>query len=98
MLARTVKWLLRNVLGYALIALGVVLSIPLVPGQGLLTILVGLSLADWPGKQRFFRWLQSYRWFARMDDWLHRKFRIRMPESAHRPTEVDRTETPNASG
>src|SRR5262245_37978213 len=43
--------LIKNVLGIFLIALGIVLSIPGVPGQGLLTILIGLILTDVPGKR-----------------------------------------------
>ena len=39
-------------LGLALRALGVVLSIPGVPGQGLLTLFAGLLLLDLPGKRR----------------------------------------------
>ena len=53
--------LVRNVLGYALIALGVVLSLPGVPGQGLLTVLMGVMLIDFPGKHRFQRWLVTRR-------------------------------------
>lgn len=51
----------RNVLGYALIALGIVLSLPGVPGQGLLTVLMGVMLIDFPGKHRFQRWLVTRR-------------------------------------
>ncbi len=50
----TVKWgavILKNLLGVLLIALGVVLSLPGVPGQGLLTILLGLIMLDIPGKR-----------------------------------------------
>ena len=42
----------RNVLGMALIVLGLLLSIPGVPGQGLLTLLIGLMLVDFPGRRR----------------------------------------------
>lgn len=42
----------KNVLGVVLVALGVVLSLPGVPGQGLLTILLGIMLLDFPGKRR----------------------------------------------
>ena len=58
------KWLLvvgRNAFGYLLIALGVVLSLPGVPGQGLLTILMGVMLIDFPGKHRAERWLVTRR-------------------------------------
>ena len=40
----------KNILGVFLVALGVVLSLPGVPGQGLLTILLGVMLLDFPGK------------------------------------------------
>ena len=53
--------LTRNVIGYALIALGIVLSLPGVPGQGLLTVLMGVMLIDFPGKHRFQRWLVTRR-------------------------------------
>jgi hypothetical protein len=42
----------KNILGVLLVALGVVLSLPGVPGQGLLTILLGVMLLDFPGKRR----------------------------------------------
>lgn len=51
----------RNVLGYVLIAVGVVLSLPGVPGQGALTILMGLMLIDLPGKHRAEKWLLTRR-------------------------------------
>lgn len=51
----------RNLLGYVLIALGVVLSLPGVPGQGLLTVLLGMLLIDFPGKHRAERWLLTRR-------------------------------------
>ena len=51
----------RNAFGYFLIALGAVLSLPGVPGQGLLTIFMGVMLIDFPGKYRFERWLVSRR-------------------------------------
>jgi hypothetical protein len=53
-----VRWLgiiLKNALGWALIALGAVLSLPGVPGQGLLTILLGVMLIDFPGKRTLER-------------------------------------------
>jgi hypothetical protein len=41
----------KNILGVLLIALGVVLSLPGIPGQGLLTILLGIMLVDFPGRR-----------------------------------------------
>ena len=41
----------KNLLGAFLVLLGVVLSLPGVPGQGVLTILLGVMLLDFPGKR-----------------------------------------------
>jgi hypothetical protein len=49
----------KNILGVLLVALGIVLSVPGVPGQGLLTILLGIVLVDFPGKDRLERKLLS---------------------------------------
>lgn len=42
----------KNFLGVVLVVLGIVMSLPGVPGQGLLTILLGIMLLDFPGKRR----------------------------------------------
>lgn len=42
----------KNLLGWVLVALGIVMSLPGVPGQGLLTVLLGVMLVDFPGKER----------------------------------------------
>jgi len=49
----------KNLLGIVLVALGVVLSLPGVPGQGLLTILLGVMLLDFPGRHRLEQKLLS---------------------------------------
>lgn len=57
------RWIFRigkNVLGSLLIAAGIVLSVPGVPGQGLLTILIGLMLVDFPGKRYLEKKLISW--------------------------------------
>lgn len=41
----------KNLLGALLVALGIVLSVPGVPGQGILTILLGIMLLDFPGRR-----------------------------------------------
>ena len=43
----------KNMIGVLLIVLGAILSVPGVPGQGILTMLIGISLLDLPGKRRF---------------------------------------------
>lgn len=49
-----VRWgatIAKNLLGIILIALGIVLSLPGIPGPGFLTILIGLIMLDIPGKR-----------------------------------------------
>ncbi len=53
---KAVRWsglLMKNMVGAVLVLLGVVMSLPGVPGQGILTILLGLMLLDLPGKRRW---------------------------------------------
>jgi hypothetical protein len=45
----------RNLGGLVLVLVGAVLSIPGIPGQGVLTILVGVLLLDFPQRQRLER-------------------------------------------
>nr|ALS88964.1 membrane transport protein [uncultured bacterium] len=53
------KMIGKNLLGIVLVVLGIVLSLPGVPGQGLLTILLGVMLLDFPGKHRLEQKLLS---------------------------------------
>jgi hypothetical protein len=58
-----IRWLgliLKNVFGLFLVMLGVVLTMPGVPGPGLLTIIIGVLLLDFPGKRRVERRLIAY--------------------------------------
>jgi hypothetical protein len=48
---------LKNALGIAAVVVGVMLSLPGIPGPGLLLILLGVTLVDFPGKRRVERWL-----------------------------------------
>lgn len=41
----------KNLGGVLLVLLGAVMAVPGVPGQGLLTMIVGLTLIDFPGKR-----------------------------------------------
>lgn len=43
--------ILKNLAGVIVILIGLIMSIPGVAGQGFLTILLGLSLTDFPGKR-----------------------------------------------
>ena len=49
----------KNLLGGVLVVLGVIMSLPGVPGQGILTILLGVMLLDVPGKRTLERKIVS---------------------------------------
>ena len=42
----------KNLIGVVLVVVGFILALPGVPGQGLLTMLVGVFLLDFPGKKK----------------------------------------------
>jgi hypothetical protein len=47
---RALGAVLRNLLGVVLVVVGLVMALPGVPGQGVLTMIIGLTLVDFPGK------------------------------------------------
>jgi len=49
--------LLKNLLGILLIVLGGIMSLPIIPGPGILTLVLGVILLDFPGKRRLEQWL-----------------------------------------
>jgi hypothetical protein len=53
--------ILKNIGGVLLIGVGLVLSVPGVPGQGLLMVLAGLMLLDIPGKYKLERKILGFR-------------------------------------
>jgi hypothetical protein len=59
-LLRILGLVVKNLIGVILILIGIVLSLPGVPGQGILTILIGVMLVDFPGKRRLERWMVSW--------------------------------------
>jgi len=68
---RMVLLLARNLLGYVVILMGVAMLV--LPGQGLLTIILGLMLINFPGKYRLERWLMSRAPILRSANWLRKK-------------------------
>jgi hypothetical protein len=48
---RAVGIFAKNLLGLALVGLGVIMAVPGVPGPGVLSILLGIMLLDFPGKR-----------------------------------------------
>ncbi len=79
-------WIIaKNMLGSLLVVLGIVMLVT--PGQGMLTLLVGLLLMNFPGKYKVERWLVSQPGVMRALNWLRRRrhkspFRSPQAESA----------------
>ena len=66
--------ILKNLAGVALVLVGIVLSLPGIPGQGILTVLVGLMLTDLPGVRRLERALARRPTVRRALDTIRAKF------------------------
>lgn len=61
----------KNCLGAVLIVMGIAMLV--LPGQGLLTILIGIVLLNFPGKFRLERWLVQKGPIWRSVNWLRRR-------------------------
>ena len=78
---RIVGLFLKNLLGLVLVLMGVIMIF--IPGQGLLTILLGLGLLDFPGKRGAELRLIRYPPVRRSIDWIRKKASrppLRIPE------------------
>jgi hypothetical protein len=65
---------LKNLLGVVLIAGGVAMLV--LPGQGIITILIGITLMNFPGKYRLERWLIERPLVLRGINWLRRRYDV----------------------
>jgi hypothetical protein len=71
--AKSMAWrVIRNVLGWLFIAAGAAMLV--LPGQGVLVLLIGVMLADFPGKQRVERWILARPKVGRTINWVRAKF------------------------
>jgi hypothetical protein len=68
---RIIYLIVKNAIGYIFIGAGIVMLV--LPGQGVLTMLVGTILINFPGKQGFVRWLVSRHSVLRSVNWLRRR-------------------------
>ena len=67
--------ILKNVLAVALVILGAIMF--LTPASGLFPILLGVALADVPGKSKLQRWILGKKTIRKSMNWLRRKFHRR---------------------
>jgi hypothetical protein len=65
----------KNVAGVVLFLLGVIMALPGVPGQGVLTMIIGLTLVDFPGKLGVERRLVSRPFVLRRLNALRHRFK-----------------------
>jgi hypothetical protein len=68
---RLLIMLLRNILGIAFILAG--LAMLVLPGQGIITILIGMMLTDFPGKHRFEQRFVRQPAVLRAMNWIRQK-------------------------
>ncbi|MBA3979265.1 MAG: hypothetical protein C0462_01560 [Alcanivorax sp.] len=64
-------WVLRNAVGLMLVLLGFILMF--LPGQGLLTVLIGLAISTFPGKYRIERAIIRRRAVYDSINWMRRR-------------------------
>ena len=67
--------IIKNLLGIIFLLTGIIML--LTPGQGLLSIIIGITLLNYPGKYRFERWLVSRKKIRGALNWIRHK--------AHKP-------------
>jgi hypothetical protein len=72
---RLVFVIVKNLFGAIFILLGIAMLV--LPGQGVLTIVVGLMMLDFPGKYEVELWALRHRSVRRAINWIR--------EKAHRP-------------
>jgi hypothetical protein len=71
---RVLAHLGKNLAGVVLVLLGFVMALPGVPGQGILTMIIGLTLVDFPGKLELERRLVSRPFVLRKLNALRQRF------------------------
>jgi len=72
--SRLLHWVFiigKNIIGVCLLLAGVLMLV--LPGQGLLTMVMGILLLDFPYKYRFERWMITYQPLLKSINWLRKK-------------------------
>ena len=64
----------KNLIGVVLVLAGIAMLV--LPGQGILTILIGVSLIHFPGKYKVERWLVSRPAVFNSINWIRRKAEV----------------------
>lgn len=78
----------KNVAGAVLVLLGFIMALPGVPGQGILTMIIGLTLVDFPGKVELERRLVARPFVLRKLNALRHRFKrpaLELESPSNRP-------------
>ncbi|RUO35517.1 hypothetical protein CWE13_11345 [Aliidiomarina shirensis] len=78
---RIILYVLRNVFALVLFVAGVLMLV--LPGQGLLTLIIAAVVSDFPGKFAFERWLLRQKGVLRSINWIRKRYdkpNIEVPE------------------
>lgn len=67
------RTLIRNLLGLPIVLAGVAMLV--LPGQGILTIMVGLGIMNFPGKFELERWVITRKGVLKALNWIRKKGR-----------------------
>ncbi len=63
--------IVRNALGFCILLAGLAMFV--LPGQGILTVMVGIAIMQFPGKYQLERWLVSRNGVLSTLNWFRRK-------------------------
>lgn len=64
----------KNLAGIIMFLLGLAMALPGVPGQGILTMIIAVTLIDFPGKARLERRMVGRPWVLRQLNAVRRRF------------------------
>lgn len=70
--ARLMFYVIRNLIALLLFTAGVAMLV--LPGQGLLTMLLAVAVSDMPGKYRLERWMLKQRGVLRSINWIRSRY------------------------
>ena len=71
-IARVTFYILRNIAALVLLVAGLIMLV--LPGQGLLTIIIAVMVSDVPGKYRFERFLVRQQGVVQSMNWIRKRY------------------------
>lgn len=81
---RALFYIVRNAFAVVLLVAGIIMLV--LPGQGLLTIIIAVMVSDVPGKYRFERFLLRQRGVLKSMNWVRKRYNkppLQKPQSAN---------------